>query len=107
MKAHQSTFIFNCGDLAKDKVSGMTGVVASRADHLYGCNRYWIQPRELKDGKPVDGQWFDEDALEMVEAEVVKRRVYRVVDEPTAAPPARQPGGPTNQPAPQTGPSGR
>ena len=100
-------FKFQNGDEAKDVISGLSGIVTSRADHLYGCARYWLAPRTHKDGKPEGGTWFDEDQLEMVKATVIERREYRVVAaeaKPSrwASAVARVAGGPTDQPASST-----
>lgn len=93
-----NAFLLNLGDKVRDCVSGLEGIVVSRSEHLYGCNRYWVSPQEVKDGKPVEGCWLDEDACEVVTEGVIKRKTYRVVDAP-AERPARMAGGPTDQPA--------
>lgn len=110
----QPTFRYELGDKVKDRITGMTGIVISRSEHLFGCERYWIEPQELKDGKPVDGRWFDQDSLELVEAGVIKRTRVRVVDEAHEHENdellrrlTRKTGGPNDQPASVTGPSDR
>lgn len=107
----QTTFRFELGDKVKDRITGMTGIVTTRSEHLFGCERYWVEPQELKDGKPVDGRWFDQDSMELVEAGVIQRTLTRVV---AAAPHQeererllRRVGGPSDQPASATGPSDR
>lgn len=52
------------GDIAKDKISGFTGVVVARIDYLTGCTQYRLQPQSLHEGKPVDGFWFDDIVLQ-------------------------------------------
>jgi hypothetical protein len=52
---------------------------------LYGCRRYTVQSREMKDGKPVEALGFDEDALEVIDAAVP----HKVKDT----------GGPQNEPS--------
>jgi hypothetical protein len=59
-------FNFELGIKARSKVSGFTGVITSRLEHLNGCNRYWIEPRVGKDKKPTEGCWIDEVELEAV-----------------------------------------
>lgn len=54
------------GDEAKDMITGLTGVVVAITDWLNGCQRISIQPRELKDGKPVDNSCFDVEQVEIV-----------------------------------------
>lgn len=47
------------GDEAKDDITGLSGVVIAITDWLNGCQRIAIQPREIKDGKPVDPYTVD------------------------------------------------
>jgi hypothetical protein len=61
------------GAKAKSKVVGMEGIITSRSENLYGCNRYFIQPRVGSDGKVIDGWWFDEDDIDIIELPVAKR----------------------------------
>src|SRR5687768_7018463 len=101
------TFIFNLGDKVKDRISGLTGIVTSRAEHLYGCARYWVSPQEVKDGKPAEGAWFDEAGIELVEASVIKPMQARMFTIAETQPAQRRTGGPTNQPAASTGSTSR
>lgn len=59
-------FKHELGSIAIDKITGFTGVLTSRCEFLTGCNRYCIQPQELKDGKPIDSLYFDEAQIEIV-----------------------------------------
>jgi hypothetical protein len=68
-------FAYNNGDRARDRISRLQGIITSRADHLFGCNRYWVSPEEHKDGKVEGGGWFDEDQLELLDARVIVPRV--------------------------------
>lgn len=52
------------GQRARDKVTGMTGVLIARAQHLNGCERWLLQPILDKDGKMLEAYWFDEVQLE-------------------------------------------
>jgi len=54
------------GDDAKDTITGLSGVVVAITDWLHGCQRITIQPRELKDGKPVDNCTFDVEQIEVL-----------------------------------------
>jgi hypothetical protein len=79
------------GDSAKDSISGLTGVVVARYEYLNGCVRLAIQPREIKDGKPVEASVFDVEQVEFLSA---------------AAPRTVEPkGGPHTDPAPRSSPS--
>ncbi len=51
------------GFTVKDQISGFTGVVTAKTEWLNGCIRYGVKSRELKDGKPIAAEWFDQDDL--------------------------------------------
>lgn len=61
-------FKFNLGDEVKERITGFTGVVMCRTQWLYNCNVYGVKSRELKEGKPMDCQHFDEPSLDLVGA---------------------------------------
>lgn len=58
----------NLGDLVKDTITGFEGVVIGETRWLYGCRRFTVQPRDLKDGKPIEPVSFDEPQLLVLEA---------------------------------------
>lgn len=58
------------GDVAKDKITGFKGVVICDSKWLHGCRRLTLQPQELKDGKPLESQTFDEPQLQLVRSAV-------------------------------------
>jgi hypothetical protein len=79
------------GDIAKDTLTDFQGTIVARHEYLNGCVRLSIQPRELKDGKPVDATTFDIEQLALVS---------------TGAPRTVLPkGGPHNEPSLQSIPS--
>lgn len=81
-----------CGDLARDTITGFEGIVVARTEWLNKCVRLTIQPRELKDGKPVENHTFDEEQVELVTPDAhVETKV-------------RQTGGPTPEPAQRANP---
>jgi hypothetical protein len=51
------------GQTVKDAITGYEGVAVSITTYLHGCNRIRVQSREMKDGKPVEDQVFDEQQL--------------------------------------------
>lgn len=51
------------GQTVTDRITGFTGMVVGITLWLHGCNRCGVQSAELKDGKPIDHQWFDEQQL--------------------------------------------
>lgn len=56
------------GDLARDTVTGFTGIVVCRTEWLNGCWRTTLQPRGVTaDGKTYPSETFDEFQLEVVE----------------------------------------
>jgi hypothetical protein len=56
------------GDEVRDTITGFAGVVIGLTQWLHGCRRITVQPRELKDGKPIEAMSFDEPQLEVVKA---------------------------------------
>ena len=64
------------GSRVKDTITGFVGVAVARSEWMYGCNRIVVESQELKDGKTIDGQWFDEQRIETIEEGVL------AVDEP-------------------------
>ena len=56
------------GDLARDKVTGFTGVVECISEWLNSCRRITIRPTTLKDGEPLGNHTFDGPQVEVVEA---------------------------------------
>lgn len=62
----------NLGDLARDTITGFTGVAVSKTEWLNGCVRVQLQNQKLHEGKPVEGQVFDIEQMELVEPRKVK-----------------------------------
>ena len=60
------------GDEVRDKVTGFKGIVMGITEWLYGCRRITVQPKLDKDGKIVDPQAFDEDAIEVIKPKIKK-----------------------------------
>lgn len=58
----------NLGDEAKDTITGFTGIVIAITEWLNGCQRLSIQPKELREGKPIDNHVFDVEQLEFVQS---------------------------------------
>ena len=80
------------GSRVKDTVSGFTGIATGRAEYLYGCVRILIESESLHDGRPVEGEWFDEQRVEVVKekrAEVNKDNSASSGG-PQSDPPSRQ-----------------
>ena len=60
---------FNFGDQVEHALTGLKGSVVAVDVWKNGCVRMCVQPREIKDGKPVDATWCDEQDLARVKAE--------------------------------------
>ena len=58
------------GQLAKDVVTGFTGVLTGHANYLTGCDQYSIQPLVDDKGKLEDARWFDDGRIEIIEEKV-------------------------------------
>jgi hypothetical protein len=59
-------FIFELGAKVKSGITGFEGIVTSRSENIYACNRYWVQPSVDKQGKKQDGMWLDEGEAVML-----------------------------------------
>jgi len=79
------------GDRVKDRISGFVGIAVGRSEYLYGCVRLSVASTEMKDGKPIETQWFDEDQCEVVEGDAV----------PAPASAKTRAGGPMPAPTPR------
>lgn len=51
------------GDLARDTITDFEGIAVARSEWLWGCVRIGVQNKQMKDGKPVEETWFDENRL--------------------------------------------
>jgi len=74
-------FKFELGAEVKDTITRFQGVITGRTEWLYGCRRYGLTSRKLRDNKPIEAQWFDEPQL--VEVKVSKTQK---VKKPTFGP---------------------
>ncbi len=80
-------FTIELGSTVVCNVSGFKGIVTSRSEHVNGCDRYWVAPKVDKDGKMVEGSWFDEGDLDVKKkptAKLIKKK--RVIEEPGGFP---------------------
>lgn len=56
------------GAKVRDRVTGFQGTATSLSFDLYGCVQVVITPPLDKDGKHVDGHWYDANRLEVLDA---------------------------------------
>ena len=72
MEPEETTqWTYNLGDLLKDTVTGMEGIVMVRAEYSTGCHHYGIQQQTLIEGKEPDWVWLDQSRLVRVEPKKV------------------------------------
>jgi len=83
------------GSKVRDSLTGFEGIATARHEYLYGCIRITVTPQELKDGKPVEESWFDEQRLELV------KKMAPVVSADSSA----KTGGPQSEPPRAKAPS--
>jgi len=67
-------FKIELGVKVESKITGFMGRVTARAEHVNGCNRYFVQPTVDKDGKLPDGYWTDEMELIVPEPLPIERK---------------------------------
>ncbi len=70
------------GQRARDKITGLEGILTGRAQYLYGCDQYCIVP-SAKDGKVNESHWFDEGRIAIIGRGVLPEEVQ-----------VKKPGGP-------------
>lgn len=59
------------GVKAKDKITGLEGVVTAHSDCITGCDQYYLQPQVDEKGGKREGQWFDENRIEVTDAKAI------------------------------------
>jgi hypothetical protein len=59
------------GFLAKDKITGFTGIVTGYCDYMTGCAQWLITPKAKEDGTIIDPRWYDDGRIELVSAKPV------------------------------------
>jgi len=57
---------FDLGDLLKEKITNIKGIVVAVEFRMSGCPHYALQMRELKDGDIRGWIWLDETYLDFV-----------------------------------------
>jgi len=66
----------------EDTITGFTDVAIAKTEWLNGCVRIGVQCKELKDKKPIEHKWFDEENLKVVK----KVKAKKALDKPPAGP---------------------
>ena len=54
------------GQRARDRLTGFEGIVICRNERLTAVTQLCIESTDLREGKPIGDQWFDEARVEAV-----------------------------------------
>lgn len=54
------------GKKVQDRITGFKGIAVARVEYLNDRTSIGVQSQELKDGKPIDTEYFDEGRIEML-----------------------------------------
>jgi len=60
------TFGLELGDEVKHHISGFTGIVNSITEYLFGPVRVAVHTQKMKDGKVVDGEFFQASSVKLI-----------------------------------------
>jgi len=60
---YSEIFTIPLGTEVEDKVSGFKGKVLMVVEYLHNCSHYFVEPPVDSDGKPREGQFYDEGRL--------------------------------------------
>lgn len=55
-----------------DRITGFRGVVVGHVMYLTGCNQCLVVPPVGPDGALREGQWFDDQRLQLAEGEPIR-----------------------------------
>jgi hypothetical protein len=65
-------FKFSLGSTVQDKITGFTGIIRTRTEHLTGCKNYMVQNLELdSNGNPKEWVWLDEIQIVLIKKDKV------------------------------------
>lgn len=54
------------GSVVQDTITGFMGTITARTEYLHSNTRVCVESKELHEGKPIEGQWFDESRLQQL-----------------------------------------
>jgi hypothetical protein len=60
------------GVKVRDVITGFEGVTYGRCEYLTGCTQFCVLPPVDKDGKKREAEWFDEQRLEVLDADWIQ-----------------------------------
>lgn len=56
--------MFELGEIVKDKITGFTGTIVARTEHLGGLKQHLVQAKWKGDEKAPESMWFEEHRLQ-------------------------------------------
>lgn len=69
--------VIHLGDIVKEKITGLEGVVMARTEFLTGCSHLAILPQTLDDkGNMKEWVWLDETRFEKIDKPSVQIMEY-------------------------------
>ncbi len=71
-KTHKEKQKYKLGDLAKDTITGLSGIITCISEYLSDGYYVTITPTELKDGKPADGYSIHQQRTTSIKKQKVK-----------------------------------
>lgn len=60
------------GRKAKDSITGFEGIITGHVRYISGCSQVLITPPVDGDGKKRDGEFFDEQRIEILDAPKIR-----------------------------------
>lgn len=64
--------MYQLGNKVRDVITGFEGIATGHCRYMYGCNQVLITPDRLgSDGKTLNGEWFDDQRVEVIEERVI------------------------------------
>lgn len=60
------------GKTYRDTITEFVGKATGEVHYISGCDQVLLMPKVDKDGKKLDGEWFDVQRVEEVKAKSVK-----------------------------------
>ncbi len=60
------------GHKAKDSITGFEGVITGHVRYISGCSQVLLSPTVDGDGKKRDGEFFDEQRIEILDAPQIR-----------------------------------
>jgi hypothetical protein len=61
------------GDEVRDILTGFTGIVVARIDHLFAARSFLVQPQTLRDGQPAPPLELATSRLRVVQRDALHR----------------------------------